>query len=167
MLGKAPVERHESPADSLAASAGTASLSRIMNRPRPAYATFVAFMLIAILTLPFLGQSLFPAFKEHDFLVHWITTPGTSVAEEVRMITLLSHDLGAIPGVRPSFGAHIGQALLGEEVVGVNFGESWISIDPNVDYDKTLRSIRAVLQSYPGLYRDVFRRISMSGSRRS
>jgi CzcA family heavy metal efflux pump len=155
MLRKAPVERHESPLTRWLQGRYTAGLSRIMNRPHPAYATFVAFMLIAILTLPFLGQSLFPAFKEHDFLVHWVTTPGTSVAEEVRMITLLSHDLQAIPGVRPSFGAHIGQALLGEEVVGVNFGESWISIDPNVDYDKTLRSIRAVLQSYPGLYRDV------------
>jgi Cu/Ag efflux pump CusA len=71
------------------------------------------------------------------------------------MVTRLSHDLQAIPGVRASFGAHIGQALLGEEVVGVNFGEGWISIDGNADYDQTLARVRAVVESYPGLYRDV------------
>ena len=155
MLRNAHVERHESPLTRWLQRRYTAALRVIMTRPHPAYATFVALMLVAILTLPFLGQSLFPTFNERDFLVHWVTTPGTSITEEVRMVTLLSRDLRAIPGVRTSFGAHIGQALLGEEVVGVNFGESWISIDQNADYDQTVARIRAVVQSYPGLYRDV------------
>jgi Cu/Ag efflux pump CusA len=60
----------------------------------------------------------------------------------------------AIPGVR-NFGAHIGQALIADEVVGVNFGENWISIDPNADYDETLKKVEEVVQSYPGLRRDV------------
>ena len=46
-----------------------------------------------------------------------------------------------IPGVR-SFGSHIGQAFLAEEVVGQNFGENWVSIDRNADYDKTLDASR-------------------------
>src|SRR6202165_1117699 len=154
MLGRAHVERHESPLTRWLQRRYTALLSSIIGRPRPAYVTFLAMTLLAVLTLPFLGSSLFPTFKERDFLIHWTTTPGTSVAEESRMIVLLSRDLRAIPGVR-SFGAHIGQAYLGEEVVGVNFGESWISVDPNADYDKTLASIRTVLRSYPGVYRDV------------
>ncbi|MDQ6876921.1 MAG: efflux RND transporter permease subunit [Candidatus Dormibacteraeota bacterium] len=154
LLGKAHVERHESPLTRWLQRGYTAVLSSIIRRPYPAYAAFLALTMLAMVTLPFLGSSLFPTFKERDFLIHWTTQPGTSVAEESRMITLLSADLRAIPGVR-SFGAHIGQAFLGEEVVGVNFGESWISVDPNADYDKTLASIRAVLRSYPGLYRDV------------
>ena len=31
---------------------------------------------------PLLGQSLLPVFKERDFLMHWVTQPGTSHAEE-------------------------------------------------------------------------------------
>jgi CzcA family heavy metal efflux pump len=155
LLRNVPVERRESPVTRWLQVNYTTLLARIMKRPQPAYATFIAVMVIACLTAPFLGQSLFPGFKEHDFLVHWVTNPGTSVTEEVRMVTRLSHDLQAIPGVRASFGAHIGQALLGEEVVGVNFGEGWISIDGNADYDQTLARVRAVVESYPGLYRDV------------
>jgi Cu/Ag efflux pump CusA len=86
--------------------------------------------------------------------MHWITVPGTTVAEETRTITALSKDLRAIPGVR-TFGSHIGQAFLGEEVAGVNFGENWVSIDPSADYGRTVAAIEAVARRYPGVYRDV------------
>ena len=42
-----------------------------------------------------------------------------------------------------------------DEVVGINFGENWISIDPEVDYDETVNKIQATVDGYPGLYRDV------------
>ena len=70
------------------------------------------------------------------------------------MITAVSADLRAVPGVQ-TFGAHIGQALLADEVAGVNFGELWISIAPDVDYDETVGKIEEVAQAYPGLRRDV------------
>ena len=59
-----------------------------------------------------------------------------------------------IPGVT-SFGAHIGRAKQGEEVVGVNAAEVWIHIDKSVDYDRTVAAVRDVVDGYPGLYRDV------------
>ena len=59
-----------------------------------------------------------------------------------------------IPGVR-NCGAHIGQAFNADEVVGVYFGENWISIDPAVDYDKTLAAVHEVVEGYPGIVRDV------------
>ena len=34
-------------------------------------------------------------------------------------------------------------------------GENWISVDPSVDYDKTVDSIQGVVDGYPGIYRDV------------
>ena len=40
-------------------------------------------------------------------------------------------------------------------MVGVNFGENWISVDPAVDYDKTLAAIQQVVDGYPGHLRDV------------
>jgi Cu/Ag efflux pump CusA len=103
---------------------------------------------------PQLGQSLFPAFKERDLLVHWVSQPGTSDAEMVRTTEAVSADIKAIPGVR-SVGAHIGQALLGEEVAGVNLGEIWVSLDPSVDYEKTVDEVKAAANRYPGLYREV------------
>ena len=53
----------------------------------------------------------------------------------MRRITVrASRELRAIPGVR-NFGSHIGRAEVADEVVGPNFTELWISIDPTVDYD--------------------------------
>ena len=64
-------------------------------------------------------------------------------------------DLREIPGVR-NCGSHIGQALEGDEVYGPYFGENWISVDKNVDYDDTLAAaIHRTVEGYPGLYRDV------------
>jgi CzcA family heavy metal efflux pump len=154
LLGKARVERRESPLTRWLQRGYTSLLARIIHKPKGAYASFLALTLVAVLTAPHLGQSLFPTFKEQNFLIHWVTTPGTSAPEEQRIVMRVGRDLRAIPGVR-SFGSHIGQAFLGEEVAGVNFGENWISVDPNADYDKTVASVRAVAASYPGLYRDV------------
>jgi Cu/Ag efflux pump CusA len=103
---------------------------------------------------PLMGESLFPQFKERDFLMHWLSYPGTSHPEEKRIVTAGSRELRAIPGIR-NFGSHIGQALMGEEIVGVNFGENWISVDPKADYDKTLAALEETVAGYPGLFTDV------------
>ena len=66
----------------------------------------------------------------------------------------MSRELRAIPGVR-NFGAHIGRAVGGDEPYGINFTENWISIDPEVDYDKTRGAVEKVVEGYPGLRRDV------------
>jgi len=153
LLRNTPVERRRSPVAHWLQQRYTGLLSRIMRRPRRAYGLFGLVAIGAVAVIPHLGSSLFPTFQERDFLVHWITTPGTSADEEVRMITRLSGDLRAVPGVK-SFGSHIGQAFLGEEVQGVNFGECWVSLNPDAEYTTTLAAIDAVIQRYPGLYRD-------------
>ena len=108
----------------------------------------------AVLLVPMMGSSFFPTFKERDFLIHMLTTPGTSAQEQERMVIRLGQDLRRIPGVL-SFGTHIGQAFLGEEVAGVNFGENWLRVADDADLDKTLASVRQVIARYPGVYRDV------------
>ena len=43
-----------------------------------------------------------------------------------------------------------------DEVVGMNFGENWISIDEDVDYDRDAHAkVQEVVDGYPGLRRDV------------
>ena len=54
-----------------------------------------------------------------------------------RITALASHELRAIPGVR-NVGAHVGRAITSDQVVGVNSGELWVSIDPDADYDATV-----------------------------
>ena len=131
-----------------------AALRPIVKRPLPAYLTVAAFGVVGIVAAPLLGQSLLPSFKERDFLMHWVTQPGTSNAEEVRVSQLACRELMTVPGVN-NCGSHIGQAFAADEVVGVNFGENWISVDPSVDYDKTLASIQQIVDGYPGIHRDV------------
>jgi CzcA family heavy metal efflux pump len=154
LLAKARIEHRTSPFAAWLRLRYEAVLTRIIQRPRPVFITTGAFILIGVVVLPLLGESLFPEFKERDFLMHWITKPGTSVIEERRIVTKASRELRAIPGVR-NFGSHIGQALLAEETVGVNFGENWISIDPKANYEETLAAIEHVVHSYPGLFRNV------------
>jgi CzcA family heavy metal efflux pump len=154
LLRNVPLERRQSPLVRWLQRGYVAVLGRIIRSPRPALAMVGVVALLGIAVVPTLGQSLLPDFKERDFLMHWVTAPGTSHPEEVRITTAASKELRAIPGVR-NFGAHIGQALLADEPYGVDFGENWISIDPNVDYDKTRGAVQEVVDGYPGLRRDV------------
>jgi CzcA family heavy metal efflux pump len=153
-LRRAPLKREASPLVTWLRRAYTVMLSRIVARPVAAYATFALVVLVGVLVVPRLGESLFPAFRQRDLLIHWDAIPGTSAAEARRTTTWLSQQLSEIPGVT-SFGAHIGRAKQGEEVVGVNAAEVWIHIDKSVDYDRTVTAVRNVVDTYPGLYRDV------------
>ena len=154
LLRRAPLRRRGSPPVAWLQRAYSAGLARVVRRPRWAYATVALLIAAGLAVVPSLGESLFPQFKERDFLMHWITLPGTSQPEEQRIVTQGSRDLRAIPGIR-NFGSHIGQALLGEEVAGVNFGENWISVDPKADYDRTVASLQDAVAGYPGVYTDV------------
>ncbi|MEO5778880.1 MAG: efflux RND transporter permease subunit [Arthrobacter oryzae] len=131
-----------------------AALRPIVRRPTPGYLALGAMGVVGIVAAPLLGQSLLPSFKERDFLMHWLTTPSASNSEEVRVSQLACKELMTIPGVN-NCGSHIGQAFAADEVVGVNFGENWISVDPSVDYDETLAAVEEVVEGYPGIVRDV------------
>ena len=129
-------------------------LTAAMQRPPHTLGLLGLIAVAALATWPFLGQGLLPAFKERDFLMHWVPPEGTSHPETVRITTAASRELRSIPGVR-NFGAHIGRAVGGDEPYGVNFTENWISVDPKVDYDKTRAAVESAVEGYPGLYRDV------------
>ncbi len=101
-----------------------------------------------------LGQEFMPRFQETDFLMHFVEKPGTSIEAMDRITILASRELRSIEGVR-NFGSHIGRAQVADEVVGPNFTELWISIDPKVDYQTTLDKIQEAVDGYPGLKRDV------------
>jgi CzcA family heavy metal efflux pump len=154
LYARGGVERHESPVARRLRNGYAKLLRPIISRPTPAYVALGALTVVGIAIVPRLGESLFPTFKEQDFLMHWISKPGTSLLEEQRMVIQGSKEVRAIPGVR-NFGSHIGQALLGEEIAGVDFGENWISVDPRVDYDKTRAEIEETVSGFPGMFTNV------------
>ncbi|MFB3738275.1 MAG: efflux RND transporter permease subunit, partial [Candidatus Velamenicoccus archaeovorus] len=154
LLKDARIERHTSPLVGWLQPLYERLLSVALRRPLRVASVGIVVVLAGLAVVPRLGEALLPEFKERDFLIHWISKPGTSLPEERRIVTAASRELRSIPGVQ-SFGSHIGQALLAEEVVGPNFGENWITIDPSADYDRTVARIQAVVDGYPGLYHDL------------
>jgi CzcA family heavy metal efflux pump len=154
LLRGAPLARREAPLAAWLGRGYARLLERTTRAPRQAYVAVAAVTAAGIAMWPLLGHSLLPSFKERDFLMHWVTDPGTSHPEMVRITTRASRELRSIPGVR-NFGAHIGQAFAADEVVGINFAENWISISPDADYAKTVAAVNEVVEGYPGLYRDL------------
>jgi CzcA family heavy metal efflux pump len=154
LLSRGKLASKESPLMRVLKRAYAAVLAPLIRRPMPAIAMTAVLMLAGLAAVPTLGSQLLPNFKERDFLMHWLTEPSTSVTEETRISVLACRDLREIEGVR-NCGSHIGQAMLADEVYGVYFGENWISVSPEVDYDETLDKVHRVVESYPGLYRDV------------
>ncbi|HKF87908.1 MAG TPA: efflux RND transporter permease subunit [Propionibacteriaceae bacterium] len=154
LLSRGKLDHRDSPLLRLLKRAYRALLVPLVRRPLPAVATTLVLLIVGVSAFPLLGSQLLPSFKERDFLMHWLTVPGTSVTEETRVSVSACQDLRQIPGVR-NCGSHIGQALLADEVYGVDFGENWISVSPDVDYDQTLDEVKNTVQVYPGLYRDV------------
>lgn len=146
--------RADAPLVRLLKSAYRFVLTPLLNRWRMAIVVLVVTFGLTAAALPLLGEEFLPSFQETDFLMHWVEKPGTSLDAMTRITTLASRELRSIPGVR-NFGAHIGRAEVADEVVGPNFTELWISIEPDAPYAETVHKIQAVVDGYPGLYRDL------------
>ena len=154
LIANAPIENRQSPIIPWLHNIYDRVLGRTLHTPGVAYGTVSAIVLAGLVVTPFLGQELLPSFKERDFLMHWIIKPGSSHGEMWRITAEACRELLTIPGVR-NCGSHIGQAVSADEPYGVYFTENWISVDPSVDYDKTLNSVQELVDGYPGLVRDV------------
>ena len=154
LLSNAPIDHRQSPIIPWLHKIYDRVLGRTLRAPGLAYGTAGTIVLAGLFVTPFLGQELLPSFKERDFLMHWITKPGTSHPEMWRITAQACNELMTIPGVR-NCGSHIGQAMSADEPYGIYFTENWISVDPSVDYDKTLAAVQETVDGYPGLVRDV------------
>jgi CzcA family heavy metal efflux pump len=129
-------------------------LPAFVDRPKTVLGSLAVMLTLTAVTVPLLGEEFLPKFREYDFLMHWVEKPGTSLEATRRITERASRELMAVPGVR-NFGSHIGRAEVADEVVGPNFTELWISLDPSVDYDGTVARIQSIVDGYPGLYRDL------------
>ncbi len=154
LLPNSKLERRESPL-----VRGLKRVYRPMVGSALAHPRVVGLLTVILLTatavaVPFLGEDFLPAFREYDFLMHFVEKPGTSLDAMRRITIRASNELRAVPGVR-NFGSHIGRAEVADEVVGPNFTELWISMDPSAPYESTIAKIQEVVDGYPGLTRDL------------
>jgi CzcA family heavy metal efflux pump len=129
-------------------------LPRFIHRPDRAVQILGASVAVTVLIMPLMGEEFLPNFREYDFLMHWVEKPGTSLDAMNRISLQASRELLAVPGVR-NLGSHTGRAEVADEVVGPNFTELWISLDPSVEYDETVATVQSIVNGYPGLYRDL------------
>jgi CzcA family heavy metal efflux pump len=129
-------------------------LPPLLVRPRMLVMALALVFVVTGISVTQLGEEFLPHFQEYDFLMHWVEKPGTSLQAMQRITARASRELRAVPGVR-NFGSHIGRAEVADEVVGPNFTELWISLDPKVDYVPTVARIQEIVDGYPGLYRDL------------
>lgn len=111
--------------------------------------------LLAVVLYPRLREEYLPEFLERDFLMHWVAKPGTSIDFMRDDIVRVSQEMRRETRVR-EFGAHVARAEVGEEVVGPNFAELWVSLDEDVpDYAAARREIEAVMARHPGFDHDL------------
>ncbi|MFQ6027043.1 MAG: efflux RND transporter permease subunit, partial [Dehalococcoidia bacterium] len=154
LLRNASLDRREAPLVRLLQAGYDRILGPIIRNPKYAYGVVAVVVVAGIVVAPRMGQELLPSFKERDFLMHWLAKPGTSWPEMNRITIQSAYEISDIPGIQ-NFGAHIGQAVHMDEVVGMYFGENWVSVHPDVDYDETVDNLQTVVDGYPGIFRDV------------
>ena len=131
-----------------------AVLSQIVGAPRSAFFVGGAIVLIGLAVLPLLNWSLIPSFRERDVRITAEAAPGSSLPEMRRIMTQASEELRLIPGIR-NVAAHIGRAVSGDQMVGIDSAQLWVSIDSKADYGVALAAIRETVQAYPGFKAEV------------
>ncbi|MEQ1861479.1 MAG: efflux RND transporter permease subunit [Chthoniobacteraceae bacterium] len=154
LLHGTPEQKQDAPLVRRLKSAYRGVLPRLMGRAPLALGVLAGAFILTSIVWQRLGEEFLPNFKERDFLMHWVEKPATSIEAMTRISIAASKELRSIPGVR-NMGAHIGRAEVADEVVGPNFTELWINIDPKADYETTVAKAQEVVDGYPGLYRDL------------
>lgn len=155
LLSRSSLQHGQSPLARALERAYGALLPRLLRRPVWSYALVGLLVVAGLAALPFLGsRPLSPTLQERDLLITWEAPPGTSRPEMNRITGALSAELRAIQGVR-NVGAHTGRALASDQVVNMNSGEVWLSVDPEADYGRALTAVQQVVDGYPGVQSDV------------
>jgi CzcA family heavy metal efflux pump len=156
LLPRDTSNRRESPVLSRVRSRYQSALGSILSRLRPSFLTggVVVAGIAAMVALAFVpqaaGGSAIPSFHAREILIHWDGAAGTSHPEMARIVGQASRELRGIPGVQ-NVGAHVGRAILSDEVSNVNAGEIWLTLATSADYDSTMAAIQDAVAGYPGL----------------
>ena len=154
LLGAAPIKDRAAPLARWLQHGYDRLLARTIHAPRTAAVTAVVLMAVGLAVWPVLGQSFLPAFKERQLMIDWVGAPGTSHPAMSRVMNQAARELRAVPGVT-NISAHLGRAVTGDQIVGINASQLWVSVDPQADYKATMTAVQRVVDGYPGLSKNV------------
>ncbi len=155
MLSARPSERRDSLLVTWLGRGYDRLLKKAIGRPRGVGLIAAILLVAGLAAAPSLwGAPMLPTFREPYLMVRFDGAPATSLPEMDRIATRASSELRAIPGVS-NVAAHVGRAVYGDQVVGINSAELWVSIDAKADYDQTVAAIQDTVLGYPGLDREV------------
>ena len=125
-----------------------------LERTGRAYAFAAVMVLIGLLTIPMLDGTSRTTLKDDDVLVQVEAAPGTSLQAMREVTTDLVADLGALDGVR-DVSAHVGRAVNGDRVVGVNSAQVWVHMADPAGREAVIGSVRRLLEATPAVTGDV------------
>lgn len=126
-------------------------LVKTLRRPVFLYGFAVVLVTAGLLVIPALSLTpMLPAFHESYLMVELESMPSISQPEMNRIVGRMSGELRSLPGVS-SVGAHVGRAVLGDRVIGINSAEIWVGIDSAANYDATVAAVHETVDGYPGL----------------
>src|SRR5262245_46442836 len=132
-----------------------AILPSVLKRPVVVYTVLGGSLAAALVGFFFLKKDFLPDFQETDFLMHWVTKPGTSLEVMTKDIKNVGREMLEETAVK-EFGSHIARAEVGEEIYGANFSELWVSLgDFRGDYPEARHKIEKVMARHPGFQHDL------------
>lgn len=130
----------------------SALLASIERRTWSLIALVVVLCLAAVATLPFLQGSFIPQLREGHYIVHLGIAPGSSLAESMRVGTLVSRQIMKIPGVR-LVAQRAGRADEVVDPVGVQLSELEVDLEPvsAATENAIVQEMRKVLATFSGI----------------
>ena len=128
------------------------ALEATTRRRRWVVLALVGLPTFALVVVPLLerSESIVPEFRDSDVLITLEAHSGTSLTEMNRITERAAGELRSVPGVR-RVSAHVGRAVLSDQVVGVNSAEIWVSSDPGSGNESALAAVESIVDGYPGL----------------
>ena len=127
-------------------------LHGLARRPRATIAAAVLMTGVGLAALPFFGGSFIPELKEGHYIVHMSAVPGTSIAESLRLGSLVTTALKELPVVR-SVAQRVGRAEQSDDTWGTHYSELDVDLKPlgGEEAEFAQSDIRKALARFPGV----------------
>lgn len=126
-------------------------LEPTLNRPWLSLAVASLLLVVALVSIPFLGREFLPPFNEGTATINVLSPPGTSLQESDRIGTLAEKLILQVPEV-VSTGRRTGRAEEDDHAEGVHYSEIDVDLKPSKrKREAILGDIRKRLEGIPGI----------------
>ena len=125
-------------------------LTPLLGAPKIILGACLVLVIGAGVLLTQVGGGFLPAFRESHFIVHMTASPGTSVAESLRIGGNLSREIMKIPGVIVA-SQRVGRARKGEDTLASHNSEIDVALEPDAEPAQIQELIETATAAYPGV----------------